>query len=394
MTSPTTPRLQALGDLRGKTVLCRVDFNVPLANGEVADDNRILGALPTLQALRSAGAKLVLCSHLGRPKGKRVPEMSLLPAAARLASLLEHEVIFSHETVGDGVKALIREQPGNAVIVLENLRFDKREKSGDPKLASELAELADLFVNDAFGAMHRAHASITGVPKHLPSAVGHLVERELDALQGLLSAPRKGFAAVLGGAKVSDKIGVISSLLRRCDQVFIGGAMAYTFLRAQGHEVGSSRVEKDQLTTANELLEEAARRGVKLHLPCDHVVAEAFDEAAAATVTDTIPDGSMGLDIGPQTVEDWSTELAAATRVFWNGPMGVFEWESFSNGTRSLASRLGQLDAACIVGGGDSAAAVRRFGLSDAMSHVSTGGGAALEYLEQGTLVGITALSS
>ncbi|MFT5457703.1 MAG: phosphoglycerate kinase [Myxococcota bacterium] len=389
----TAPGLATLYPLRGKTVLCRVDFNVPLRDGVVADDNRIEGALPTIAALRAAGARVVLCSHLGRPRGRPDPALTLLPVAARLAELLDDQVVFAHETVGHGVAALIREQRPGGVVVLENLRFEKGEKANDPEFARALASLADSYVDDAFGAMHRSHASVTGIPAHLPAACGLLVENEIHELGNLLNATAESqFAAVLGGAKVSDKLGVISSLLERCHQIFIGGAMAYTFLRASGVPVGSSRVEALLVDQARELLAAARERGVQIHLPFDHVVSNSLDDAGPPQVLGEIPDGLMGLDIGPKTIAAWSASLRASSVVFWNGPMGVFEKPAFAKGTVALAECLASLDAHCVVGGGDSAAAVRQFGLAEQMAHVSTGGGAALEYLEHGDLPGLAAL--
>jgi len=377
----------------GKTALVRVDFNVPLDDdGGVADDTRIRAALPTIRALRDKGLKLVLCSHLGRPKGQRNPRLSLLPAAERLASLIDADVVFAHETVGDEVVQLVQEQADGAIIVLENLRFDPREKAGDDAFARELARLGDVFVNDAFGAMHRAHASITGVPQHLPSAAGLLVQAELEALGGLLRGAARPYAAVLGGAKVSDKIGVIEALASKVDHLFIGGAMAYTFLASQDVPVGQSRVEDKHLDLARQLLKTCAEHGVTVHLPTDHVVAPSFAADAPATVVRDIPQDQMGLDIGPATAEAWMPRLSECRTVFWNGPMGVFEWDAFAAGTQAVARALAASDGLTVVGGGDSAAAVARFGLADRMRHVSTGGGASLEFIEHGDLPGLKAL--
>lgn len=381
-------------DLDGvRTILVRVDFNVPLDDsGRITDDTRIRAALPTLRQLREDGRRLVLCSHLGRPKGQRNPKLSLLPAASRLAELLDTDVVFAHDTLGDEVVQLIQEQPEGAVIVVENLRFDAREKDGDPEFARELARLGDAFVNDAFGAMHRSHASITGVPRHLPSACGLLVQAELDALGNLLRGAARPYAAVLGGAKVSDKIGVIEALAKKVDHLFIGGAMAYTFLASNGVEVGASRIESKHLDLARSLLVTCAENGVTVHLPTDHVVATTFSADAEASVVEDIGEDQMGLDVGPATAEAWMRELSRCRTVFWNGPMGVFEWEAFSSGTRSVARAISEIDGMTVVGGGDSAAAVAAFGLADRMRHVSTGGGASLEFLENGDLPGLEAL--
>lgn len=387
------PTLEDL-DLPDRIALVRVDFNVPLDGETVADDTRIRGALPTIAALREAGARVVLASHLGRPKGQRNEAMSLLPAAARLAELLDDEVVFSHDTIGDEVADLARDLPPKGVMVLENLRFDKGEEAGSAEFARELAKLGDVFVNDAFGTMHREHASITGVPKHLPSAAGLLVQREVEFLGGLLSSDRSNgpVAAILGGAKVSDKIGVIDALSKRIDHLFIGGAMAYTFLKAQGVEVGRSRVESDKLELADRMLSRCANRGVKVHLPVDHIVATEFAEEAPPEAVLEIGAEQIGLDIGPETLATWVETLGRCNTLFWNGPMGVFEWDSFAGGTRGIAEALAASDATTVVGGGDSAAAVTKFGLAERMSWISTGGGASLEYLEQGDLPGLAAL--
>ncbi|MCB9676535.1 MAG: phosphoglycerate kinase [Alphaproteobacteria bacterium] len=381
--------------VEGKRVLCRVDFNVPLDDGQVADDTRIRAFVPTLKYLQERGARLVLASHLGRPKGKPDPAQSLLPAAARLAELIDQDVVFAHDIVGDEVTALTRELQEGGVMVVENLRFDPREEAGDAEFAKALADLGDVFVNDAFGAMHRAHASITGVPQHLPSAPGLLVQREVEVLGRLISTDATGrtpFGAVLGGAKVSDKIKVIDALSRRVDHLFIGGAMAYTFLKAQGQPIGNSRCEDDKLDLARELVEKCEARNVKVHLPVDHVVAATFAEDAAPETVTEIPDGTMGLDIGPETVKAWSEIFGRCNTLFWNGPLGVFEWDSFAGGTRGVAEALASSSGFTVVGGGDSAAAVAKFGLAERMGHISTGGGASLEYLEDGDLVGLQAL--
>ena len=379
-------------DVQGRTVLVRVDFNVPLKDGVVTDDTRIRAALPTIRHLREQGAKVVLCSHLGRPKGQIVPEMSLLPVGARLAELLECEVVFSHEIVGDDVAQLARELPRRDVMLLENLRFDPREKKGEADFANALAVLAEVFVLDAFGTMHRSHASVTGVPAYLPSAAGFLVQKELESLGKLNDNPAKPFAAILGGAKVSDKIEMIDALSKRIDHLLIGGAMAYTFMAAKGLPVGTSRVEDDKLELAASLLRRCSGRGVTVHLPMDHVVAATFAEDAEPVVVEEIPEEMMGLDIGPATVAAYGQVLARCQTIFWNGPMGVFEWESFAGGTRGVGEAMASADAFTVVGGGDSAAAANKLGLAERMDHVSTGGGASMALVEKGTLPGIEAL--
>jgi len=389
------PTLDTL-DVEGKTVLARVDFNVPLQGDTITDDTRIRAAIPTLEALRSRGARVLICSHLGRPKGRIEPGLSLLPAAARLAELLNTEVVFAHESVSAGVEELVATMPPDGVLVLENLRFDKREKAGNHGFAKSLASLADFFVNDAFGAMHRSHASITGIPKELPSAAGLLVQKEIEVLGKFLRTDRHGVsspvAAILGGAKVSDKMGIIGALSSRIDHLFIGGAMAYTFLRAQGKTVGRSKVESNRITEARQLLEACAAADVTVHLPTDHVVAPHFAMDAPPTLVEEIPEDQMGLDIGQATVDAWSKVLQACKTILWNGPMGVFEWPAFASGTHAVADILANSKAYTLVGGGDSAAAVSLFGVSDKMDHISTGGGASLELLEQGDLIGLQAL--
>lgn len=394
--APSIPTLDKL-DWAGKRVLLRVDFNVPLEDGKITDDTRIRAALPTIARLREGGARLVLCSHLGRPKGKGFEQpYSMEPVAAALAELIDVEVVFAHEVVGDDVTELSKELPAGGVMVIENLRFNPGEKDNDDTFAHQLAALGDVYVDDAFGAMHRADASIAGVPKILSGAVGLLVQREIEALGLLLSTEnrieRAPFAAILGGAKVSDKIGVIEALSKRIDHLLVGGAMAYTFLAAQGEPVGSSKIESDKLDLARQLLQKCQTRGVRVHLPVDHVVASTFAVDAAPSIVDKIPEGKMGLDIGPATLRAWSTVLGTCRTVFWNGPMGVFEWDAFAAGTRGIAETLAASSAYTVVGGGDSAAALAKFGFQERVSHVSTGGGASLEFLEHGDLVGLRAL--
>ncbi|MBN2801357.1 MAG: phosphoglycerate kinase [Deltaproteobacteria bacterium] len=385
------PTLETLS-FRDKRVLVRVDFNTPLKDGAVSDDTRIRRAIPTIQALRDQGAKVVLCSHLGRPKGKPDPALSLLPVAARLAELLDSEVVFAHEVISDEVVQLAKELPPRGVMLLENLRFDPREKAGDDEFAKALAAVGEVYVSDAFGTMHRAHASVTGVARHLPSAAGLLVQAEIEALSRLVEEPARPFAAILGGAKVSDKIDMIDALSKRVDRLFIGGAMAYTFLSARGVPVGSSRVESDKVELAASLLRKCENRGVKVYLPVDHVVAATFAEDATSTRVTEIPEGQMGLDIGPATLAQWSELLAPCETVFWNGPMGVFEWDAFAAGTKGVAEILADLQGFTVVGGGDSAAAIAHFGMEDRVNHVSTGGGASMAYVEQGDLPGLKAL--
>jgi phosphoglycerate kinase len=384
-------------DLKGKKVFCRVDFNVPLDDqGRITDDTRIVAALPTLRYIIEAGGRLILASHLGRPKAAPNPKYSLAPVAPHLARLLGKPVAMAKDCIGAEVEGLAADLQDGDVLLLENVRFHAGEEKNDPAFCRQLAALADLYVNDAFGTAHRAHASTEGVARRLsPAVAGFLMEKEIRYLGGTLAEPRRPFVAVLGGAKVSDKILVIENLLAKVDALIIGGGMAYTFLKAQGHEIGKSLLEADKIELAGELLAKAERRGIRLLLPQDHVIAREFKADAEHRVCTNadFPADWMGLDIGPQTTELFAGLLKTAGTVVWNGPMGVFEFPAFAQGTFAVARALADSDALTIIGGGDSVAAVNQSGLDSQMTHISTGGGASLEFLEGKDLPGIAALT-
>ena len=381
-------------EVAGRRVLVRVDFNVPLDGERVADDTRIRAALPTLELLRERGAALVLCSHLGRPKGKVVPELSLRPVAERLSQLLGTEVRLAPSVVGGDVDLLAHGLGPGDVLLLENTRFEPGETENDPKLAESLAELADLYVNDAFGAAHRAHASTEGVARHLQGYAGLLLERELKELGAVVESPQRPLVVVLGGAKVSDKVGVIDRFLEVADQVLIGGAMCFSFFRAQGIPTGNSLVEEEGVKLAAEALERAKGSDCELKLPVDLVLGREFDAETERRDSDgvEVPDGWMGLDVGPRTAAEYAEAIAVAGTVLWNGPMGAFEMEPFAGGTRTVAEAVAKAPGTTVIGGGDSVAALVKFGLEDEVDWLSTGGGASLELLEGKKLPGVEAL--
>lgn len=419
-------------DVSGKRVLVRCDFNVPMKDGEITDTKRIVGALPTVKYLADHGAKVILCSHMGRPhnifndvvkldkKEKKkidampaeeqaaatekaleaakgdVTKFSLAPVAAELSKLLGKEVIMAKDVIGPDAKAKAAALNDGDVMILENIRFHAEETKNDPAFAKELASMADIYVNDAFGTAHRAHASTAGAADYLPAVCGYLIQKEISVMGGALENPKRPFVAILGGAKVSDKIGVINNLIEKVDTLIIGGGMAYTFFKALGHSIGTSLCEDDKVELAKEMMEKAEKKGIKFLIPIDNVVATEYSADAEWKVVDSdeIPDGWMGLDIGPKTRALFAEAVANAGTVVWNGPMGVSEWENFANGTIAVAKAVADSDAISIIGGGDSAAAVEKLGFADKMTHISTGGGASLEFLEGLELPGIAALNN
>ena len=383
-------------DVAGKKILLRCDFNVPQdrETGAITSDKRIVAALPTIRYLLEKKAAVIACSHLGKPKGEWKAKLSLAPVAQRLSELLGQEVIFAKDIVGEDAKAKAAALQGGQIMLLENLRFDPREEKNDPSFAEELASMAELYVSDAFGTVHHAHASTAGVAAYLPAVSGLLVAKELEVMGGALNNPKRPFVAVLGGAKVSDKIGVINNLLDKADTIIIGGGMAYTFAKAQGGSIGKSLCEEDKLDYAREMIAKAEKNGVKLLLPSDTMAADDFSNDAKRQVVSTmaIPDGWEGMDIGPDTIQTFCDAVKGAGTVVWNGPMGVFEFENFAAGTRAMAQALADSGAITIVGGGDSAAAVEQMGFADKITHISTGGGASLEFLEGLELPGVACL--
>ena len=383
-------------DLKNKKVFVRCDFNVPLdEEGNITDNRRIVGALPTIKYLLDQNCRIILCSHLGRPKGEFNKKYSLLPVQKELSKLLNKEVKLAEDIVGQSAKALTSNMKEGEIVLLENVRFDAREEKNDEAFSKELAEMAEIFVNDAFGTAHRAHSSTAGIAEFLPAVSGFLIEKELNFLGSALENPKRTFVAILGGAKVSDKIGVIDSLLEKVDTLMIGGGMAYTFIKSLGHNIGNSLCEEDKLDLAQNLMKKAEEKGVKFVLPVDNVIADEISkEANVKTInSDEIPDGWEGLDIGPKTIENFEKELKNAKTVLWNGPVGYSELEKFANGTKSIAQTLANLeDCITVVGGGDSAAAIEKMGLADKFSHISTSGVASLEFIEGKKLPGIECL--
>ncbi|MDB8805325.1 MULTISPECIES: phosphoglycerate kinase [unclassified Romboutsia] len=383
----------------GKKVLVRCDFNVPLKDGVITDENRLNGALPTIKYLIENGAKVILCSHLGKPKGEAKPELSLAPVATRLSEMLGKEVVFAADdnVVGENAKAAVEKMENGDVVLLQNTRYRKEETKNEENFSKELASLAEIFVNDAFGTAHRAHCSTVGAGEFLQErACGYLIQKELKFLGEAVETPVRPFTAILGGAKVSDKIAVIEQLLEKVDNLIIGGGMAYTFLKAQGYEIGTSLVEEEKVDYAREMMKKAEEKGVKLLLPIDNAVADKFADVEPVITEDAnIPAGFMGLDIGPKTIELYVNTVKNSKTIVWNGPMGVFEFENFNKGTLAVAKAMADLtDATTVIGGGDSAAAVNQLGFGDKMTHVSTGGGASLEFLEGKELPGIVALDN
>jgi len=382
-------------DVRGKKVLVRCDFNVPQdENGNITDNRRVVGALDTIKYLLEQDAKVILCSHLGRPKGEVKKEFSLEPVQRELEKLLGMDVKLAGDIIGESAKSLTTNMNSGEIVLLENVRFDAREEKNDPEFSRELSSLADVYVNDAFGTAHRAHASTAGVADYLPAVSGFLIEKELKFLGEALDNPERPFVGILGGKKVSDKIDVIKSLLGKVNTLIIGGAMANTFLKAEGHGIGNSMYEEDKVELAKELMEEASKKGVKLILPVDVNLGKEFDKDTESQIADIgeIPEDFQIYDIGPKTIAEYKEILGEAKTVMWNGPLGVFEFDKFAKGTKEVAQTLAELNAVTVIGGGDSAAAVEKMGLADRMTHISTGGGASLEYLEGKTLPGIACL--
>ena len=383
-------------EVSGKRVLVRCDFNVPLKDGVITSDKRIVASLPTIKYLIENNAKVILCSHLGRPKGEFKPEFSLAPVAVRLSELLGKEVKMATDVVGESAQALAAELNDGDVMIIENVRFHKEETKNDPEFSKKLADLADLYVNDAFGSAHRAHSSTTGVADYIPAACGYLIQKEINFIGGALANPKRPLVAILGGAKVSDKIGVITNLLDKCDTIIVGGGMAYTFMKSLGYNIGTSLLEADRVEDAKNMMETAKAKGVNFLIPVDNKVGKEYapDTEAMIVNSDNIPDGWMGLDIGPKTQELFANAIKGSGTVIWNGPMGVSEWENFAQGTIAVATAVAESGAISIIGGGDSAAAVQKLGFADKMSHISTGGGASLEFLEGKELPGIVALNN
>lgn len=382
-------------EVKGKRVFVRVDFNVPMEDGKITDDTRIRAALPTISYLVEKGAKVILASHLGRPKGEVKEELRLTAVGERLSELMGKPVTKLDESIGETVEQAVGNMNDGDIVLLENVRFHKGEEKNDPALAESFAKLADVYVNDAFGAAHRAHATTAGIAEFLPAVSGLLMEKEIDVLGKALSNPERPFTAIIGGAKVKDKIGVIENLLEKVDHLIIGGGLSYTFSKAQGYDIGKSLLEEDKIELAKTFIEKAAEKGVQLHMPVDAVVANEFSKDAETKVVDIdqIPSDWMGLDIGPKTAAEYANVIKSSKLVIWNGPMGVFEMDPFANGTKAVAKAVAETKGYTIIGGGDSAAAVEKFNVADKMDHISTGGGASLEFMEGKELPGVVALN-
>lgn len=382
-------------DVKGQRVFVRVDFNVPMADGAITDETRIRAAIPTIEYLVDQGAKVILASHLGRPKGEVKEDMRLTAVGIRLAELMGKPVTKLDESIGQAVEEAVANMQDGDILLLENVRFHAGEEKNDPTLAQQFAQLADIYVNDAFGAAHRAHASTEGIAKHIPAVSGFLMQKELDVLGKALSNPEHPFTAIIGGAKVKDKIGVIESLLEKVDHLIIGGGLSFTFIKAQGHDIGKSLLEEDKIELAKSFIEKAKAKGVQLHMPVDAVVANEFSQDAETQIVDVdaIPADWMGLDIGPKTAANYAEVIKNSKLIIWNGPMGVFEMDKFANGTKTVADAMATTAGYTVIGGGDSAAAVEKFEVADKMDHISTGGGASLELMEGKELPGIVALN-